>query len=71
MGIGGTLAGIGLSFIAREALKRFVPASLPLAIVPSWWPIVTGIALFAAFLGALYPGMIAVRHDPIEALAYE
>ena len=27
--------------------------------------------LFGALLGALYPGMLAVRQDPIEALAYE
>ena len=32
---------------------------------------VTGIALGSALLGAIYPGMIAVRQDPIEALAYE
>jgi hypothetical protein len=25
----------------------------------------------AAVLGALYPGMVAARQDPIEALAYE
>jgi putative ABC transport system permease protein len=71
MGLGGTLAGIALSFGSRQALKTLVPASLPQAIVPVWWPIVAGIALGAAFLGALYPGMIAVRHDPIEALAHE
>jgi putative ABC transport system permease protein len=71
MGLGGTIAGIALSFVSRAALKQFVPASLPQAIVPAWWPIVLGIALGSALLGAIYPGMIAVRHDPIEALAYE
>jgi hypothetical protein len=29
------------------------------------------IAMGAAILGALYPGMLAVRQDAIEALAYE
>jgi len=71
MGIGGTIAGILLSFGSRAALLKFVPASLPQAIVPSWWPIVLGIALGSAILGAVYPGMIAVRQDPIEALSYE
>lgn len=71
MGLGGTFAGIALSFVSRAVLKQFVPASLPQAIVPLWWPIVGGIALGSAFLGALYPGMIAVRQDPIEALAHE
>ncbi len=71
MGFGGTIAGIALSFGSRAALKYFVAASMPQAIVPIWWPIVCGIALGSALLGALYPGIIAVRHDPIEALAYE
>jgi len=71
MGVGGTIAGIALSFGSRAALQKFVPASLPQAIVPSWWPIVLGIALGSAILGAVYPGMIAVRQDPIEALSYE
>jgi putative ABC transport system permease protein len=71
MGTCGTVAGIALSFASRAALKQFVPASLPQAIVVTWWPIVFGIALGSALLGAIYPGMIAVRQDPIEALAYE
>ena len=71
MGLGGTVVGIALSFASKAALKHFVAASLPQAIVPDWWPIVFGIALGSALLGAIYPGMIAVRHDPIEALSYE
>lgn len=71
MGVGGTIAGIALSFASRAALLQFVPASLPQAIVPEWWPKVLLIALGSAILGALYPGMIAVRQDPIEALSYE
>jgi putative ABC transport system permease protein len=71
MGLGGTVAGIALSFASKAALTQFVPASLPMAIVPGWWPIVFGIALGSALLGAIYPGMLAMRQDPIEALAYE
>jgi len=71
LGVGGTIVGIVLSYVSKAVLKKFVPASLPQAIVPSWWPIVLGIALGSALLGALYPGMIAVSADPIEALAYE
>jgi putative ABC transport system permease protein len=71
MGVGGTIAGIALSFVSQAVLKQFVPESLPQAIVPIWWPIVLGIALGSALLGAVYPSMIAVRQDPIEALAYE
>lgn len=71
LGLGGTVAGIGLSFATRQAMHVVAPASLPQAIVYSWWPIAGGVAMGAALLGALYPGMIAVRQDPIEALAYE
>jgi ABC-type lipoprotein release transport system permease subunit len=40
-------------------------------IVYAWWPIVLGITIVAALLGALYPGLTAAAHDPIEALSYE
>jgi putative ABC transport system permease protein len=42
-----------------------------MAIVPVWWPLALGITLASAMLGALYPGLRAAHHDPIEALAYE
>ncbi len=71
MALGGTVLGILFSFVSRWAIMRLVPASLPQAIVPEWWPIAGGIVMGAAILGALYPGTIAVRQDPIEALAYE
>jgi putative ABC transport system permease protein len=71
LGLGGTFVGILLSFGARAAIHAVAPASLPQAIVYSWWPIAGGVAMGAALLGAIYPGMLAVRQDPIEALAHE
>lgn len=71
LGLGGTIFGILLSYASRYAIHAVMPASLPQAIVYSWWPIAGAIAMGAALLGALYPGMMAVRQDPIEALAYE
>ena len=71
LGLGGTVLGIVLSYASRMAIHAVMPASLPQAIVYIWWPIAGSIAMGAALLGALYPGMIAVRQDPIEALAYE
>jgi putative ABC transport system permease protein len=71
LGLGGTVAGIGLSFATRWLMNALMPASLPQAIVPGWWPIAGSIAVGGALLGSLYPGMLAVRQDPIEALAYE
>ncbi len=71
MGIGGTILGIILSFVTRWVLHVFVPSSLPQAIVVGWWPWAGLIALGAALLGALYPGLSAARQDPIKSLAYD
>jgi putative ABC transport system permease protein len=71
LGLGGTVAGIALSFGTRALMNTLMPASLPQAIVLEWWPRAGLIAVGGALLGALYPGMLAVRQDPIEALAYE
>jgi putative ABC transport system permease protein len=71
IGFTGTVVGILLSFVAYWLIATFVPASIPMMIKPLWWPIAAGIALISSALGALYPGLSAARHDPIEALAYE
>ena len=71
LGLGGTILGIAFSFATRSIMSIVEPASLPEAIVPAWWPIAGVIVVGAAMLGALYPGILAVRQDPIEALAYE
>jgi putative ABC transport system permease protein len=71
LGIGGTVLGIAMSFGAWWLIQTLVPASFPMVIVKSWWPIAGAITLMGAILGALYPGFSAARHDPIEALSYE
>ena len=71
LGLGGTILGILMSFGARLAIERFQPASFQMEIVLAWWPRALAITLAAATLGALYPGLTAAAHDPIEALAYE
>ena len=71
LGVGGTILGILLSFGAYWLIATLVPASIPMVIVPAWWPIAGLITLVGTGLGALYPGLTAAAHDPIEALAYE
>ena len=71
LGVGGTILGILLSYGACWAIRTFVPASFPMIIVHAWWPRAAAITLIGTELGALYPGLNAARHDPIEALAYE
>ena len=71
LGVGGTILGIILSYGAYWVIGTFIPASFPMVIVYAWWPRALVITLVATGLGALYPGLSAARHDPIEALAYE
>jgi putative ABC transport system permease protein len=71
LGAGGTILGILMSFGARLIIEAVQPASFQMEIVYAWWPIVLGITIVAALLGALYPGLTAAAHDPIEALSYE
>jgi len=71
LGLGGTVLGIVMSFGAWWLIRTLVPSSLSIEIVPLWWPIAGAITLAGAGLGALYPGLNAAHHDPIEALAYE
>jgi putative ABC transport system permease protein len=71
LGIGGTILGIVMSYGAYYVIRTLVPASIPMIIVKPWWLIAGGVTMFGAILGALYPGLTAAAHDPIEALAYE
>lgn len=55
LALGGTIFGILMSFGAWWLIRTLVPSSLPMMIVPLWWPIAGAITLVGAGLGALYP----------------
>ena len=69
--LGGTILGIAMSYGAAALIHVLKPASLPMIMVYEWWWIAGAITVVGALLGALYPGLTAAAHDPIEALSYE
>ncbi len=66
----GAIAGILMSYGTRWIMQVFVP-TMPMLIVPAWWPWAALIALTGSLIGAIYPGLKASRQDAIEALAYD
>lgn len=67
----GSVVGIVLTYGTQWLMRHAVPASLVQETVYAWWPIATGIAVVGALLGAIVPGMKAVKQDVTEALSYE
>jgi putative ABC transport system permease protein len=67
----GAALGIVLTYGTQWLMKHAVHASLVQETVYSWWPIATGIAVAGALLGAIVPGIKAVKQDVTEALSYE
>lgn len=67
----GVLVGILMTYGTQWIMVHVVPASLTQETVYWWWPIAAAIAIAGALLGAIFPGMKAVKQDAIQALAYE
>jgi putative ABC transport system permease protein len=67
----GATVGILLTYGSQWLMRYLAPASLVQETVYGWWPIATGIAIVGALLGAVVPGMKAVKQDVTEALSYE
>jgi putative ABC transport system permease protein len=67
----GSVVGIGLTYMSKWLMEDVVRASLVQETVYDWWPIATGIAIAGALLGAIVPGVKAVKQDVTEALSYE
>jgi putative ABC transport system permease protein len=70
LAIGGTLAGILMSYGTQALLDAFYP-TMTSVIVKAWWPWAAVIALTGSVIGAVGPGLKAARQDAIEALSYD
>jgi putative ABC transport system permease protein len=67
----GSVVGIVLTYGAQWLMAHVIRESLVQETVYDWWPIATGIAIAGALLGAIVPGIKAVKQDVTEALSYE
>ena len=70
LGLTGVIAGILMTYGTRALINTFAP-SFVTEVVYDWWPIAGTLALAAAVIGAIYPGLKAARQDAIEALSYD
>ena len=68
--LGGTVLGIGLSYLMKTVFTSLFPA-MTISILWKWIVISGVIAIVGGLLGAAYPAWVASRKDPVEALAYE
>lgn len=66
----GSLAGIGITFLAIAILRQANPG-LAILITARWVIGSIGLALIGASLGAAVPAFRASTVDPVDALAYE
>ena len=67
----GTLLGILLTYGTQWLMKHSEPASLVQETVYVWWIYAGAIAIVGSMLGAIVPGVKAVKQDVTEALSYE
>ena len=70
LGVLGTIAGIGASYLTKYLIDALIP-TMQQAIVVAWWPRALGITLAGALLGVLYPAFRAAKQDALESLSYE
>ncbi|MBN1844192.1 MAG: ABC transporter permease [Sedimentisphaerales bacterium] len=68
--VAGTLLGIGLTFAVRYGIETARPL-MTVEIRASWLLGATAVGIGGGILSSLYPGYVALRHDPVEALSFE
>jgi putative ABC transport system permease protein len=66
----GTILGCVLAYGVRHLIETIQPL-MTVEIHVYWLLIAAGVGLLGGILSAVYPGYVAYRHDPIEALSFE
>ncbi|MBN2376511.1 MAG: ABC transporter permease [Sedimentisphaerales bacterium] len=66
----GTVLGIILTFVVRYLIETLQPL-MTIEVRISWILIAVLVGIGGGILSALYPGYIALSHDPVEALSFE
>ncbi len=66
----GTVGGIVLSFIAKWIIEYYRPL-LTVDITVRWIVLAVVVGVVGGIISAFWPGIKAVREDPVEAIAYE
>ncbi|HTF63749.1 MAG TPA: FtsX-like permease family protein [Edaphobacter sp.] len=67
----GTILGILMTYLTQWTMLHFAPGGLYQETVYGWWPVTAAIAIVGSLIGAIVPGIKAVRQDATEALSYE
>jgi putative ABC transport system permease protein len=67
----GIVLGILFTYVAQWIILHFAPGGLTQETVYLWWPITAVLAILGALVGAIIPGIKAVRQEATEALTYE
>ena len=67
----GMILSILLTYGAQWIMSHFAPGGLTQETVYGWWPVTSALAIIGALIGAVIPGIKAVRQEATEALAYE
>ena len=66
----GTALGIALTFGVRWIIEMVQPL-MNVEVQPKWLLVAALVGIGGGIVSAIYPGYVALRHDPVEALSFE
>lgn len=66
----GTAVGMGFAFGVKWIIQTVQPL-MNVEVEPRWLLIAAAVGIGGGVLSAIYPGYVAMRHDPVEALSFD